>query len=39
MSELAQPQLMKSGGWLLLRMLAISAIAVAGIVIIRYATR
>jgi hypothetical protein len=39
MSELAQPPLIKSGGWLLLRMLAIAVIAVAGIVIIRYATR
>jgi hypothetical protein len=38
MSELAQPPLMKSGLWLLLRMLAIAAIAGAGIVIIGFAT-
>jgi hypothetical protein len=39
MSELAQAPLMKSGGWLFLRMLAIAAIGGAGVVIISYATR
>jgi hypothetical protein len=38
MSESAPIPLLKSGGWLLVRMAAIAVLAVVAIVLIRYAT-
>jgi len=39
MSELAQPPLVKSGGWLFLRMFAIAVIAAVSIALIRSMSR